>query len=189
MRITSTSKHHPVHHRRRKLKLPLGAQRFLAVFEGIEGGFAISASIIAGLYFANLSHDVLIATILTSILVNGFNTASVKYSSEHYLDKLDGREKRSKFKNYFIPSLIEFITYISISIMAIVPLLVIQDTGLAIIVLAITNVIILFLAGLWRGYILQLKPWSDAIETCMLGAAIIMAGALSGWVLHVVIIS
>ena len=87
MKINSTSHHHPAHARRRKIKkIPLGAQRFLAVLEGIEGGFAISTSIVAGLHFSNMPQHLLIITILVSNLVHAFNTASVKYSTEHYLD-------------------------------------------------------------------------------------------------------
>ena len=77
MRVASTSHHHPLHHRRRTLNVPLGAQRFLAAFEGFEGGFAIGASIIVGLSFAGLDRRLLLTTALISIIVNGFNTASV----------------------------------------------------------------------------------------------------------------
>lgn len=184
MRITSTSKYHPVYKRRRKVNLPLGAQRFLAVFEGLEGGYAISTSIIAGLHFSNMPKHLLIITILVSIFVNGFNTASVKYSSEHYLDELDGREKKSPFKHYFIPALIEFLIYIAVSITAIIPLLLIEDITLAIIALSVSNLVILFMAGWWRGYMVRMHPWKDAVETCLLGAGIILAGAISGWVLY-----
>ena len=107
MRISSSSAHHPLHSRRRRVRLPLGTQRFLAAFEGFEGGFAIGASIVVALAFAKLPMHLLLLTAIISIIVNGFNNASVKYSSEHYLDELDGREKRSPFQAYFIPAFLE----------------------------------------------------------------------------------
>ena len=75
--------------------IPFGAERFLAAFEGFEGGFAIGAGVIAGMSFASVSREILIMTAVVSIIVNGFNSASVKYSSEHYMDELDGREERN----------------------------------------------------------------------------------------------
>lgn len=184
MRITSTSQHHPAHRQRRNLHLSLGTQRFLAVFEGLEGGFAISTSIVAGLYFANMPQHILVTTIVVSVLVNGFNAASVKYSSEHYLDELDGREKRSPFRHYFIPALIEFLVYLTISMTTLVPLLLIPNTALAIGALTLSNLSILFAAGWWRGYMVRLHPWRDAFETCLLGAGIIAVGAIAGWLLY-----
>lgn len=186
MRISSVSSHHPAHKRRRSLRLPFGTQHFLAVIEGLEGGFAISASIITGLHFSNMSHHILIMTVIVSILVNGFNAASVKYSSEHYLDELDGREKKNRFYHYWMPALIEFFIYLTISLFAIIPLLIIPNTTIAVIVLSIITLVILFAAGWWRGYTVRLHPWKDATETCLLGAAIITVGALTGWLVYTI---
>src|SRR5690349_14119942 len=97
LKITPASKHHPLHSKRRNVKLPLGTQRFLAAFEGIEGGFAVGASIVLALAMGGLERHLLLTTAIVSIVVSGFNSASVKYSSEHYLDELDGREKQSPF--------------------------------------------------------------------------------------------
>ena len=72
--------------------IPLGAEKFLAVFEGLEGGFAIGAGVLAGLSFAGLDRKILLMTAVVSIIVNGFNSSAVKYSSEHYIDELDGHE-------------------------------------------------------------------------------------------------
>lgn len=92
-------------HRRRQLKLPLGADRFLSFLEGVEGGFAISTGVIAGLSFASITNKrILLITAAISILVNGFNASAVKYSSEHYEDELDGREKHSPWQAYVVPA-------------------------------------------------------------------------------------
>lgn len=184
MKSRSIPTHHPRHARRRSLRLPFGAQRFSAVLEGIEGGFAISASIVAGLFFSGMSRHILITTVVVSILVNGFNTAAVKYSSEHFLDELDGREKRSPFRHYFIPSLIEFCIYLSVGLVTILPLLLVGDLFYAVMILIAVTISILFVAGWWRGKSVRLHPLKDALETCLLGAAIITTGAVAGWLLY-----
>lgn len=184
-RISSSSKHHPLHVRRRHVSVPLGAQRFLAAFEGFEGGFAIGASIVVALSFAGTDRHLLLVTAIVSIIVNGFNNASVKYSSEHYLDELDGREKKSAFRHYFIPSLIEFVCYFAISFISIIPLVFIQEMATAVAASVALTLVILFAAGYWRGYMLQMSRWRDAVETTVLGLGIITVGIISGYTLHV----
>ena len=183
-RITSSSKHHPLHVRRRHIAIPLGAQRFLAAFEGFEGGFAIGTSIIIALSFAGTDRNLLLVTAIVSIIVNGFNNASVKYSSEHYLDELDGREKKSAFRHYFIPSFIEFVCYFAISFFSIIPLLFIADTFQAVAISVAITLVILFTAGYWRGYLLQMSRWRDALETTVLGLGIIFVGLISGYIIQ-----
>lgn len=183
-RINASSKHHPLHVRRRRIRVPLGTQRFLAAFEGLEGGFAIGASIVVALAFAGTNRYLLLVTAIVSIIVSGFNNASVKYSSEHYLDELDGREKKSAFRHYFMPSLIEFVCYFAISFISIVPLLFISDTVQAVGLSVALTVVILFSAGYWRGYILQMSRWRDAFETTVLGIGIILVGLISGYIIH-----
>lgn len=186
-RINSTSKHHPLHTGRRRLRIPLGAQRFLAAFEGFEGGFAIGSSILVALSFTDMSRRLLLITVVITIIVNGFNTASVKYSSEHYLDQLDGREKSSSFHNYFLPALIEFGSYFAISFVSILPLLLISSITAAIAISVAVTLTTLFLAGYWRAYVLRMPRWHDAVETTLLGGGIIAVGMISGYFLHVLI--
>ncbi len=166
------------------MRLPLGTQRFLAAFEGIEGGFAIGASIIVGLTIAGLDRRLMLTTAVISIIVSGFNSASVKYSSEHYLDELDGREKRSALRHYFVPSLIEFVCYMVLSLFAVLPLFFVENLVVAVAVSVIATLCMLFVAGLWRGYMLRMNGVRDGIETALLGGGIIIVGLLSGLVVH-----
>lgn len=173
-----------LHLLRKQVDLPFGAQRFLALLEGIEGGFAIGASVVVGLSFAHLDHRLLVISAVISILVNGFNSAAVKYSSEHYGDELDGHEKRSAFKNYFIPSAIEFLAYFIISFITLIPLLLLSDTRLSLILTSLATLIMLFAAGYWRGYLLGFHPAKDGFEMVLLGVAIILVGGGTGYVMH-----
>lgn len=177
-------KHHPLHARRRLIRLPLGTQRFLAAFEGIEGGFAIGTSIVVALAIAGMDRHLLLTTAIISVIVSGFNSASVKYSSEHYLDELDGREKKSAFKHYFIPSLIEFICYFMISFLAVVPLLIIENTNLAVLTSVSITLILLFAAGYLRGFMLRMNGLRDGAEVVLLGSGIIVVGLVSGLVVN-----
>jgi VIT1/CCC1 family predicted Fe2+/Mn2+ transporter len=184
LKITPASKHHPLHSRRRTIRLPLGTQRFLAAFEGIEGGFAIGSSIVVALSFTGLSRQLLLLTAVVSIIVSGFNSSSVKYSSEHYLDELDGREKQNAFKHYFMPAFIEFICYFTISFISVVPLIFIPERTKAIIISVIVTITLLFLAGFWRGFMLRTGKWRDGVETALLGLGIVAVGLISGLVVN-----
>ena len=183
-KISATSKHHPLHARRRSVKLPLGAPRFLAAFEGVEGGFAIGTSIVVALGLAGMDKHLLLTTAIVSIIVNGFNSSSVKYSSEHYLDELDGREKKSAFKHYFMPAFIEFVCYFMISLLAVLPLLLIQNVKIAVLMSVVVTFVLLFAAGFLRGFMLRMNGLRDGLETVLLGVGIISVGLISGLVVN-----
>lgn len=184
LKLSSMSPHHPLYARRRVLRrVPFGSGRFLAALEGIEGGFAIGTSIVVALSLAGLSKEVLLLTAVVSIVVSGFNSASMKYSSEHYLDELDGREKRSATRHYFLPALIEFVCYFMLSFMAVLPLLLIRDVTLAVAVSVVVTLTMLFIAGFWRGHVLRMNRLRDAFEAFTLGVGIILVGAISGLLL------
>jgi VIT1/CCC1 family predicted Fe2+/Mn2+ transporter len=163
--------------------IPLGASNFLSILEGIEGGFAIFVGIIAGLYFQSVEHDLLIAAGIIGLIVNAFNSSAVRYTSEHYLDELDGHEKQNKFRAYFVPALIEFITYGLVSLLAVIPLLLVQDSLTAILFSIAVTVMILFIAGNYRGRLLGRHALRDGLELAGIGIAIIIVGGLAGWAL------
>lgn len=163
--------------------IPLGADNFLSVLEGLEGGFAIFVGIIAGLYFQDIDHDLLVITGLIGLIVNAFNASAVRYASQHYVDELDGHEKRHKFKAYFVPALVEFLTYGLVSLIAVVPLLVIEDSLSAIMLTSLITLVILYLAGWYRGHLFGRHAVRDGLELAGLGVAIILVGAIAGWLL------
>lgn len=167
--------------------IPLGADNFLSVLEGIEGGFAIFVGIIAGLYFQNISHDLLVVTGVIGLIVNAFNSSAVRYTSQHYVDELDGHEKRHKFRAYFVPAFIEFATYALVSLLAVIPLLLIRDSLTAIMLTIAITVLILFLAGHYRGKLLGRHAMRDGFELAGIGISIIMVGAVAGWLLSYLI--
>ncbi len=169
--------------RHQRKHIPLGADNFLSVLEGIEGGFAIFAGIVVGLYFQDVSRELLITTAIISLVVSAFNSSAVRYSTEHYMDELDGREKRDKVKAYFVPSFIEFTTYALVSLIAALPLLLLKDSLVAIVMTCFITILLLYLAGWYRGRLFGRHAVRDGFELAGLGAAIIAIGMISGWIL------
>lgn len=185
MHVYTAEYHRELRRRRKQIKLPFGAERLLAILEGIEGGFAIGAGIVVGLSFATDNRTLLLITATISLLVNGFNSSAVKYSAEHYTDELDGREKQSPFKYYFVPALLEFVAYFIVCLIILVPLKFISNINYAAIFCVAITLITLFMAGLWRGYLMQRRhKLRDGVELAFLGSLIILFGALSGLALH-----
>lgn len=124
---------------------------FLSLIEGLEGGFAIFAGIVIGLYLNGATRNLLIITALISILVNAVNAATIRYSTEHYIDELDGREKPSAYHYYFIPAMVEFIVYFGISSLAVIPLLFSPTLLQGILTMIGICLVILFIGGFVRG--------------------------------------
>lgn len=184
MHIQTAQRKRLLREKRRDLHLPFGAERLLALLEGLEGGFAIGASVVVGLSFANLDRRILLVSAAIGILVNGFNNASVKYSSEHYTDELDGREKRNPLKYYFLPALIEFAAYFVVGFITVLPLIFIPQLYLAITLCSMITLAMLFAAGYWRGFLMRMHPAKDGIEMMFLGACIIFVGGLTGYIIH-----
>lgn len=184
LKISPASKHHPLHSRRRTVQMPLGTQRFLAAFEGIEGGFAVGASIVLALAISGMDRRLLLTTALVSIIVSGFNSASVKYSSEHYLDELDGREKRSATNHYLIPAVIEFVCYLLLSLLSVLPLIFIDNIATAVGLTVVATLVLLFAAGVWRGFMVRMNGLRDGVETVVLGVGIIAVGFVSGLIVN-----
>jgi VIT1/CCC1 family predicted Fe2+/Mn2+ transporter len=57
----------------------------------------------------------------------------------------------------------------------------------AIIYSRIITLAILFLAGIWRAYLLGMPRLRDGLEVAGLGLAIVLAGLASGWFIHVIL--
>mgnify|MGYP003334066809 CR=1 FL=1 len=167
--------------------IPLGATNFLSILEGIEGGFAIFVGIVAGLYFQKVDHDLLIIAGIIGLIVNAFNSSAVRYASEHYLDELDGHEKRNPFRAYFMPAFIEFLTYALVSLLAVIPLLLMQDSFTAITFSIGVTILIQFIAGYYRGQLLGRHALRDGLELAGIGIAIILVGSAAGWALSFLI--
>ncbi len=155
----------------------------MSVLEGIEGGFAIFSGILAGLSFETSNRRLLLITAAIGIIVNGFNSSAVRYSSQHFTDELDGREKRRVVRYYLIPALVEFLVYLVVCAVILLPLLLIGSLAGAVIASSLLTVSVLFAAGYYKGRLLGARPWRDGLELAVLGALIISVGAFAGYLL------
>ncbi len=168
-------------------KIPLGNENFLSVLEGVEGGFAIFAGIVAGLSFEDVSRQLLILTAAIGIIVNAFNSSAVRFTSEHFLDELDGHEKHRWYKSYLWPAVIEFLVYAAVSLIAILPLIAIASEPVAVGVMIVITLVFLFLAGWTRGQFTYHRRLRDGLEVLFSGGLIVLVGAVSGWLLSLFI--
>ena len=134
--------------------------------------------------FVSLDRNVLFATAIVSAIVNGYNSASFKYSSEHYIDRLDGRETKHPFRRYFGPAVCQFISDLIISVVSLIPLFLMGNMPNAIVYSYLITLAILFVVGYYRA----------TYSTCRDGACarnrhtrlgIILVGFTSGWIVHV----
>ncbi|MFZ1812363.1 MAG: VIT1/CCC1 transporter family protein [Candidatus Saccharimonadales bacterium] len=155
----------------------------LSFIDGLEGGFAIFAGIVAGLSFSMVHRNALIVTAWVGIVVNAVNAATIRYSSEHYYDELDGREKRSAMHAYFMPALIEFLIYMFVSALSLLPLLFIDHLQTAITTMIVICLTILFVSGAIRGILLHGRWLRDGMEIVVGGIVMISIGTLAGWFL------
>lgn len=171
-------KHH--YHLRHRTH-PLGP--LLSFIDGLEGGFAIFAGIVAGLSFTNIDRRTLIVTALIGITVNAVNAATIRYSTEHYYDELDGHEKRNSFRAYFVPSIIEFLIYMVVSCLSLIPLLFIDHLAFAVATMITTCLLVLILSGIIRGWILRTHKLRDGLEIMFGGSIMILIGTIAGWLL------
>ena len=169
------------HFRLRHRSHPYGA--LLSFIDGLEGGFAIFAGIVAGLSFSTVHRNALIVTAWVGIDVNAVNAATIRYSSEHYYDELDGHEKRSATRAYLAPALIEFLIYMCVSALSLVPLLYINHLPTAVIIMIVVCLMILFVAGALRGALLHGRWVRDGAEIVIGGMVMIGIGAAAGWFL------
>ncbi|MBP7760207.1 VIT1/CCC1 transporter family protein [Candidatus Saccharibacteria bacterium] len=155
----------------------------LSFIDGLEGGFAIFAGIVAGLSFSMVNRSALIVTAWVGIVVNAVNAATIRYSSEHYYDELDGHEKRDRFRAYFMPAVIEFLIYMFVSALSLLPLLFIDHLSTALFTMVIVCVGILFVAGAIRGRLLGGSWLRDGLEIMFGGLVMIAIGTTAGWFL------
>lgn len=184
MRVHTAEYHRQLRHRRRNLKLPFGAQRLLALLEGVEGGFAIGAGLLAGMSIATTSRQLLFLTAAVTMIVNGANSAAIKYAAEHYTDELDGREK-NPVRYYLWPAIYEFVAYLVVTAVVMSPLLFMQNVTQAAAVSCFATIVVLFAAGYWRGYLMRRHhKLRDGLELSLLALLIIGVGLASALALN-----
>ena len=136
-----------------------------------------------GLSFEIANRDLLLITAVIGIVVNAFNSSAVRYASEHYEDELDGHETKRPLHVYFLPAFVEFVAYAFVSVIVILPLIFVHPLQLAIVSCVALTLIVLFMAGFYRGNLFGMHPMRDGLELALLGLLIVVVGGTAGWLL------
>ena len=175
----------PPHHRRRPKRHFLfgSAPGFLSFLEGIESGFATTTGILLGLWFQTPSRQLLLIVAVVSLMINAVNNASIKFLDEHTFDELDGHEKRRVLLNALSPALVQFTTHVIMSVIVLIPMFILYPTIYGIFASIGLTIVVLSLAGWYRGHTLHGHALRDALESVMLALLIITAGGGAGWLL------
>lgn len=176
----------PPHHRRRRRKphfLFGGFPGFLSFLEGIESGFATTTGILLGLWFQDPTQELLFITAVVSLLINAVNSASIKFLSEHTFDELDGREKHRVLLNALSPALVQFMTHVIMAGVVLIPVFIMHPFIYGIFTSIALTIVVLCVAGWYRGHTLHGHAQRDALESVTLALLIILAGGGAGWLL------
>lgn len=170
-------------HRRKPHYLFGSFPGFLSFLEGIESGFATTTGILLGLWFQAPSRRLLLITAVVSLLINAVNSASIKFLSEHTFDELDGHEKRRVLLNALSPALVQFMTHVIMATIVLIPVFIMYPFIYGIFASIGLTIIVLCIAGWYRGHTLHGHSLRDALETVTLALLIIFAGGSAGWLL------
>jgi len=168
---------------RRFAKLPFDREYFMALFSGFEGGLATTSAIAAGLLIFTDDIAIVITTASISFIVQAFNGAIGRFSSEHTNDEIDHEDILHGYKKPVINATLQFTAHIVMCVIVLLPILYLNDPTSAMLTSIAVTLILLFLLGAYKGYVVGKSSLGDAMEQVGLGALIIFAGILAGYLL------
>jgi len=155
----------------------------MALFSGFEGGLATTSAIAAGLLITTSDVTIVITTASISFIVQAFNGAIGKFSSEHTNDEIDHEDILHGYKKPIINASLQFIAHIVMGVIVLLPILYLDNATEAILVSISFTLTLLFLLGAYKGYIVGKSAMADALQQIGLGALIITAGIVAGYLL------
>ncbi len=168
---------------RRFARLPFDREYFMALFSGFEGGLATTSAIAAGLLIFTADVTIVITTATISFIVQAFNGAIGKFSAEHTNNEIDHEDILLGYKKPIINAALQFMAHTIMGIVVLLPIIYIENTTEAMLVSIGITLTLLFLLGAYKGYVVGKSSLVDAIEQVGLGALIICAGILAGYLL------
>lgn len=165
----------------RKPKLPFDREYFMALLGGLEGGMATTTAIVTGLVITTDQRDLVVATAVISFMVQGFNSAVGRFSSEHTDDEIDHIESWKGYRKPVYNALLQFTSHILVSLLVILPIVFVGNLFDAVMWTIGITLVTLFSIGLYKGYVLKLHPFRDGAEQLILGALVIAVGIVAGY--------
>lgn len=156
----------------------------MALFSGFEGGLATTAAIAAGLLMTTAELAIVITTATISFIVQAFNGAISKFSSERTSDEINHEDVLHGFKKPVINAALQFSAHVIMGIIVLLPIIYIEDQANAMIVSIAVTLTLLFILGGYKGFVVGKRALPEAVQQVGLGAMIIVAGVLSGILLR-----
>lgn len=169
---------------RRFAKLPFDREYFMSLLSGFEGGLATTSAIAAGLMITTSDIPIVITTATISFIVQAFNGAISKFSTEHTNDEIDHEDVLLGYKKPVITASLQFIAHVTMGVIVLLPIIYIEDAATAITISILTTLLLLFLLGAYKGFVVGKKPMPEAWGQIVLGLLIICAGMAAGYLLR-----
>lgn len=170
---------------KRRVKLPLNRQYFSALLTGSEGGLSTTTAIIAGLMISTDQPDLVVLIAVISFLVQAFNNAIGRFSSEYTDQELDGRRKWLTYGQPARDAFAQFTAHIVMSTLVLLPIVLVADVTRAIVYSITITLFFLFVIGFYKGRLARTNALRDGIELLVLGSLIISVGIAAGLILRV----
>lgn len=168
---------------RRFARLPFDREYFMALFSGFEGGLATTSAIAAGLLITTSDVPIVITTASISFIVQAFNGAIGKFSSEHTNDEIDHEDILQGYKKPIINATLQFSAHIVMGVIVLLPIIYMDNTAAAMFTSIGVTLTLLFLLGGYKGYVVGKDFLPDATQQIGLGALVITAGIVAGLLL------
>lgn len=165
---------------RRRILFPYDRDNFMAIFSGSEGGLATTTGIITGLMIDEISRQIVIITAMISFIVQAFNSAASRFSSERTDDEIDHQDKK---KGYHLPlthAAYQFSAHIVMSLIVITPIALVDNRYLAIVIAVLITLIFLFLIGGYKAKIINKNVLRDGLELAGVGLLVTVVGLIAG---------
>ncbi len=168
---------------RKITKLPFDREYFMALLSGSEGGLATTSAIAAGLLISTSDRNVVIVTASISFIVQAFNSAINRFSAEHTSDEIDHEDVLNGYRKPIINATMQFIAHIVMGLLVLLPIIYVDNTASAMLISIGVTLALMFLLGLYKGYVVGTRAIDDGLEQLGLGAIVISVGILAGYVL------
>lgn len=169
---------------RKVAKLPFDREYFMALFSGFEGGLATTSAIAAGLLITTENVTIVITTASISFIVQAFNGAIGKFSADRTTDEIDNEDMLLGYKKPTINAILQFVAHTVMGVIVLLPIIYLDDTTLAMLTSISITLVLLFLLGGYKGYVVGKEPLPEASEQVALGALIICVGVIAGYLLN-----
>ncbi len=168
----------------REVKLPIERELFNALLNGSEGGLATTTAIISGLLVSTSNRELVVTTAFIAFMVQGFNGAISRYSTERTTDEIDHEDKFSGYRKPVFDGAAQLIAHVSMSLLVLLPIIFVADITTALLLSIGTTLAILLIMGIYKARIVNKPIFSDAIEMVILGGLVITVGTVAGYALR-----